>query len=42
MEFFDSHMHIDDNQFDKDREEVIKKIYSAGVTKAIDLGCDIN
>ena len=22
MKFFDSHMHIDDEQFDKDREEV--------------------
>ena len=42
MEFFDSHMHIDDSQFDEDREEVVKKIYNAGVTKAIDLGCDIN
>ena len=41
MNFFDSHMHIDDEQFDKDREEVIKKIYNSGVTKAIDLGCDI-
>ena len=41
MEFFDSHMHIDDSQFDQDRENVIKKIYNAGVTKAIDLGCDI-
>ena len=41
MNFFDSHMHIDDEQFDKDREEVLKKIYNSGVTKAIDLGCDI-
>ena len=41
MEFFDSHMHIDDEQFDKDREEIINKIYNSGVTKAIDLGCDI-
>ena len=42
MEFFDSHMHIDDEQFDNDRDEVIKKIYKSGVTKAIDLGCNIN
>lgn len=41
MEFFDSHMHIDDEKFDIDRDEVIKKIYNAGVTCAIDLGCDI-
>ncbi len=41
MEFFDSHMHIDDSIFDQDREEVLQKIYKQGVTKAIDLGCDI-
>ena len=41
MIFFDSHMHIDDEQFDNDREDVIKKINNLGVTKAIDLGCDI-
>ena len=27
MNFFDSHMHIDDEQFDKDREEVLKKMH---------------
>lgn len=42
MKFFDSHMHIDDEAFDKDRSEIIKKIYSAGVEKAIDLGCNID
>ena len=41
MNFFDSHMHIDDEQFDNDREIIIKKIYDSGVTKAIDLGCNI-
>lgn len=42
MKFFDSHMHIDDEAFDDDREEVIKKICHLGVERAIDLGCDIN
>lgn len=41
MEFFDSHMHLDDEKFDLDREEVIKKIYLAGVTKAIDIGTNL-
>lgn len=41
MEYFDSHMHIDDEKFDLDREEIIKKIYNAGVTKCIDIGCDL-
>lgn len=41
MEFFDTHAHYDDSHFDEDREDVIKKIYNAGVTKCIDVGCDI-
>ena len=41
MEFFDTHMHIDDEKFDIDREDVIEKIFKAGVTTAIDVGCDI-
>ena len=41
MEFFDSHAHYDDEKFDKDREEVLEKIYKAGVTKCINIGCDI-
>ena len=41
MEFFDTHMHLDDNKFDLDREEVINKIWNAGVTKCINMGCDV-
>ena len=41
MEYFDTHAHYDDEKFDNDRDEVIKKIYDAGVTKCIDVGCDI-
>lgn len=41
MEYFDTHMHIDDEKFDKDRKEIIQKIYKAGVTKAIDIGCNV-
>ncbi len=41
MEFFDTHMHLDDNKFDLDREEVIEKIWSAGVTKCINMGCNV-
>lgn len=40
-EFFDTHMHIDDEKFDEDRDKIIKKIWNAGVTRAIDVGCDI-
>lgn len=41
MEYFDTHAHYDDSQFDNDREEILKKIYNAGVTKCVDVGCDI-
>lgn len=41
MEYFDTHAHYDDDKFNKDREEVISKIYNSGVTKCINMGCDI-
>lgn len=41
MQFFDSHAHYDDEKFDKDREEILDKIYKSGVTKCINIGCDI-
>lgn len=41
MEIFDSHAHYDDEKFNEDREEVIKSIYEEGITKCINIGCDI-
>lgn len=41
MEFFDTHAHYDDNRFDEDREEVIKKIYNSRVTRCANVGCSI-
>ncbi len=41
MEYFDTHAHYDDEKFEKDREEVLEKIFNAGVTKCINMGCDI-
>ena len=40
MEYFETHMHLDDEKFDDDREEIIKKIKDNGVTKCINMGCD--
>ena len=40
MEYFDTHAHYDDEKFEKDREEVIEKIFNAGVTRCINMGCD--
>ena len=42
MEYFDTHAHYDDNKFDIDREDIINKIYDAGVTKCVNVGCDVN
>lgn len=38
MEFFDSHAHLDDEKFDEDREQIIKQIREAGITKLISAG----
>ncbi len=38
MEFFDNHAHLDDEKFNEDREELIKKIYDEGITKVISAG----
>lgn len=37
----DTHAHLDFHQFDKDRDEVIKRALSAGVAKMICPGCDL-
>lgn len=41
MELFDSHAHYDDEKFDGDRENIIKQIYSSGVTKFISAGYNL-
>lgn len=41
MEFFDSHVHYNDDLFDKDREEIISQTFKEGITKIIVAGCDI-
>ena len=38
MEFFDNHAHLDDEKFNEDREELIKRIYDEGITKVISAG----
>lgn len=41
MKFFDSHSHYNDEKFNGDREEIIKKTYEEGITKWICAGYDI-
>lgn len=37
----DTHCHLDFKDFDKDRDEVIKRAYEAGIKKIINIGCDL-
>ena len=41
MEFFDTHSHYNDEKFDKDREEIILKTQSDGITKFNCVGYDV-
>ena len=35
MKFFDNHAHFDDEKFDEDREELIKKIHNDEIDKFV-------
>jgi len=39
MELFDTHAHLDDQQFNDDRPQVIQNAVEAGVTRMIAVGC---
>ena len=41
IEFFDSHAHYNDEQFDNDRDELIEKMYKDGITKIIVAGSNV-
>lgn len=41
IRLFDTHAHLTDEAFDTDREEVIRKLNDAGVTRVIDVACDV-
>ncbi len=38
--YFDTHAHLDDAAFDEDREEVLRRIREAGVSRVLNPGCD--
>ena len=42
MEFFDTHAHYDDVRFNEDRDFVIRKINADGVTRCVNIGCNID
>jgi TatD DNase family protein len=41
MEFFDTHAHYNDEQFENDREKIIEEIYKEGVTKVVVVGYNV-
>ncbi len=41
MEYFDSHAHLDDRRFDADRAEIFAQLPQAGVTRVMNIGCDL-
>ena len=41
MELFDSHAHYNDEKFNETRDELIRNIYDAGITKLVCAGYDI-
>ena len=42
MKLFDSHAHLDDEKFNQDREELIKKIEESDTTNFITAGYSID
>lgn len=38
---FDSHAHLDDDRFDKDRQEAINRAWEAGLTGIVNVGADM-
>ena len=41
MRLFDTHSHYNDEQFEEDRDEIIKAIYEAGITNTVVVGDNI-
>ena len=41
MEFFDSHSHLNDEKFDKDKDETINMLKKEKITRFITCGYDL-
>ena len=39
--YFDSHAHLDDRRFAEDREEILRDLKNHGVTRIMNIGCDL-
>ena len=42
MEFFDSHAHYNDEKFNYDRNDILKRVYQENITHIVVAGYDIN
>lgn len=40
--FFDSHAHLDDRRFDGDRDEILNDLKNHGVSRIMNIGCDLS
>ncbi len=40
--YFDSHAHLDDRRFNDDREEIFRRMQENGVTRMMNIGCDLS
>lgn len=40
--YFDSHAHLDDRRFNDDRDEIFRRMQENGVTRMMNIGCDLN
>lgn len=39
--YFDSHAHLDDRRFSEDRQEILEDLKKHGVTRIMNIGCDL-
>ncbi len=42
MNFIDSHAHINDEAFNKDRDQVISRVFESGTYKFVEIACEIH
>ena len=42
MKFFDTHSHYNDEQFDEDRDEIIRLIYEDGIENTVVVGDNVS
>lgn len=41
LEYIDSHAHYDSEQFDPDRDELLNRVHNSGVSRIVNMGCNL-